>query len=470
MRRLLLSLGLVAALATPALAWDPASAGRYGGQDLDSLDVGGKTLARGGLAIAPACASTAGATAANGTMAWEPSCRGVFAAPGQDIVVYPTRGTNRKSDGSPDQYMFTNLLIQSRGDGGVKKETNGLFINHETVGGSVSAASLDTTNSTGALISVRQRPGPNGEKPPTTWGLNVDHVIENGAGGAQSYNVELDLNNYNRDCKPGFPCLSAALYLNGIGSYANTAWIYSGGGTTDVRAITVTASGNTVTRVSGQVFRPSVYRLTIGGTAYRVTYVDADHVTGVTPIPDIGSATAATWTNPMVANGVLFQGDNMASDNDLALNTAAYAAVRAAGRHHVAFDTSLDEARYSLIASAGQQVCLNGFGACFVHRNGRPVLEENGGRSLEITSAGTNTNGLQIQTGGDANSGPILSPTTTGGTNVRSTSRARGLPPCRSSAPWRCRACRPPAGPCAGTLCVDSNNAVYVKTTSGACL
>lgn len=51
MLRPALILTLSAALMTPALAWDPAKAGRYGGLDLDKLDVGGAAQMRGDLTV-----------------------------------------------------------------------------------------------------------------------------------------------------------------------------------------------------------------------------------------------------------------------------------------------------------------------------------------------------------------------------------------------------------------------------------
>ncbi|PIK74141.1 hypothetical protein CS379_04215, partial [Methylobacterium frigidaeris] len=146
------------ALAGPAVALDPAGSPRPGGSDPAALET--RTLtASGRLVVGSGCVSSDGAYATDGTLSWQPSCLGVFAAPGQDIAVYPTRGTPRGPDGKAKADSTATLLVQARGDGAVAKASNGIFINYETVGGPESKARLDTTNAVGQLISVRQRPG-----------------------------------------------------------------------------------------------------------------------------------------------------------------------------------------------------------------------------------------------------------------------------------------------------------------------
>ncbi|WP_162596071.1 hypothetical protein [Methylobacterium sp. 17Sr1-1] len=168
MPRLLPILALSAALGMPpALALEASGAGRGGGLDLERLDVGGPITARGSLTVGSGCQPTDGAFATDGTLSWQPSCFGTFIVSGIGSKVYATRGTGKDADGAPQSNGYTPLLVQFQADGAIKREMNGMFINADVVGGAVSAAELNTTNTTGQLISLRQRPGPNGERPPT---------------------------------------------------------------------------------------------------------------------------------------------------------------------------------------------------------------------------------------------------------------------------------------------------------------
>lgn len=384
-----------------------------------------KDLAVTNTAPAAPCLSTDGKYATDGTDAWEPSCFGAFLSSEMNIKVYPTRGTGRGPDKLPSNYQFTGSLIQGRGDAAVEKEANGQFINWECIGGAVSAKKLDSTNCTGQLISVRTRPGPNGEKPPTAWGFNVDLNMGQAHTPGQAWVQENDLNNFSgHDCYPGSNCISAGLFFNGVGSYMNTAWIYSGGGTTDIRTTNIRVARNKVTRVSGAAFRKSAYRLKIKGTSYRVSFLNEDELNGLVPIPDFTSPIAATWQNAMVVNGVLFQGENMASDSDFALNTSAYNAVRVAGNHHVGVDLMSDAARFGILMGPGQLQCFNGFDSCWSFTNGRLQYNSNGTIPLQIVSASNAVNGLRITNSGTG-FGPLVEPQGND-TNVSLTLRGKG--------------------------------------------
>ncbi len=365
-----------AALERPTQVLGPIKAPR-----LDAEDV---TITTGSPS-AP-CLSTAGAFDPVGSGAWEPTCFGAFLSANMVIKVYPTRGAGREAGNPvPTNPQYTRSLIQGQGNGAVEKEASGQFINWECVGGAVSAAKLDSTNCTGQLISVRTRPGLNGEKPPTSWGFNVDVAMSQTPTPGQVHVGELDLNNYTGwDCYAGSNCLTTGMFLNGIGSFTNTAWIYSGGGTTERRGNTVTVANNTVTRVSGPAFRQSTYRIKINNVFYRVAYVNGNTLIGHVAIPAVSTATAATWQNAMVAYGVLFQGENMASESDLALNTSAYNAVRVAGNHHVGLDTTGDTLSFAATVGAGQKVCLNGFDACLYFSKGT-LKFSNGGVEKTVT-------------------------------------------------------------------------------------
>ncbi|MET7246085.1 hypothetical protein ABZT49_22300 [Methylobacterium sp. EM32] len=394
---LLASVG--AALAGPAAALDPSGAPRPGGTGPAALQeptaFRARTLtASDRLAVGTGCVSSDGAYATDGTLSWQPSCLGVFAAPGQDIAVYPTRGTPRGPDGKAMADSTTTLLVQARGDGAVAKGANGIFVNFETVGGPESKARLDTTNATGQLISVRQRPGPNGEKPPSTWGHNIDFHIAPGSGGVQSWGVEYDMNNFNQDCAPSSTCLSAAMFFNGISGHPNTAWLYSGGGSTNTYAGTVTVAKNTVTWVSGQKFVPAIYRIKLGETLYRAHFVSPTQLAGDVAIPDAPGPVAYAAQNAMVHNGIYFQGENNVSDTDLLTATSAYNAINVAGHHHVGLNTSADSTRFALLASTGQGLCLDTFDGCLSHAGGGLQYAQNGTVALRVEPGRTTTRGV----------------------------------------------------------------------------
>lgn len=398
MLRALLILALTTA---PALARDPTKTERNGGADLDKIDVGSEVLLRGNPTSSNGCASNAGAFATDGTQSWQPSCFGVFSAPGSTIPVYPTRGTAKDGNGNPISRHTTPLLVQFQSVGNTRNEINGQFINGDVVGGPISAAELDTTNTTGQLISLRQRPGPKGERPATTWGHNIDLHIAPGSGNVQSYGVEYDMNNFNKDCAPGSGCLSAGIFLNGISGHPNTAWIYSGGGATNTYKGTVTVADNTVTWVSGQKFVPAVYNITINEKNYRAHYVSPTRLAGDIAIPNTSSPIAYTAQNAMAHYGVFFQGANNISDADFGSFTNAYSGIKIAGNHQVAFDASGDTGLYALLARSGQALCLNGFTGCLRYDTGVSGLRY--GASFVVTDAGS------VNIGGVLNS-PLSTP------------------------------------------------------------
>lgn len=468
---LLVTTALAGLGAAPARAWDPASAGRYGGLDLDSLDVGGRALNRGSLMVGSGCASTAGAYAKDGTHSWEPTCLGIFASPGQDIRTNLTRGTASVPGSDPkvpNSKFYAPLMVQAQSSGALDKEQNGMIINLDVLGGAQSAAGLDNTNTTGQLISVRQRPGPNGEKPPSTWGHNVDIHIAPGSGGVQTWGVEYDINNFNQNCYPGSSCLSSAMYFNGIGGWTNTAWLYSGGGTTQTRNLSVTVANGVVTRTAGEPFNRAVYRLKIANVLYRVQYVNPDRVDASVAIPNYASPVAASWDNAMVANGVLFQGENMASDNAIAVNDSSYNAFSAAGKHHVGLNTTSDDARYAVVASEEQKVCLKTFDGCWSFASGAMQYTNQGQSVIQLVSVTNGANGLRVTAAG-AGFGPSLEPAG-GDTNIALNLKGKGAGAVQVLGGLAAPSLPTTGGTVRGTLCIDSAGTVYVKTSSGACL
>lgn len=272
MQRLILA-GLALALSgATALAQSPS-------QQFSTVNVETLLNASKSLTGSYACDSKAGHRAMDGTYSWEPTCFGVFAAPGMDIYTGLTRGNYVDDNGVPSYGIATPLLVQAQAIGDRPLNQSGMLINMDILGGSVSQGGLDSTNTTGQLISLRQRPGPNGEKPPSTWGHNIDLHIAPGAGNVLSFGVEYDQNNFNKDCAPGGGCLSTSMFFNGISGVPNTSYLFAGTPSTGERTTNGSVSGNVVTRSGGPSFESYTTLVTINGTRYRVRYLDGDHVT-----------------------------------------------------------------------------------------------------------------------------------------------------------------------------------------------
>ncbi len=395
MSRLLPILALSAAFGMPpALALDASKADRDGRLDLERLEVSGPIAARSSLTVGTGCQSTDGGFATDGTLSWQPNCFGVFIAGGIGSKVFATRGTEKDTNGHPRSNGYTPLLVQFQADGAIKREMNGMFINADVVGGAVSAAELDTTNTAGQLISLRQRPGPNGERPPTAWGHNIDLHIAPGSGNVQSWGVEYDMNNFNKDCGPGGGCLSAGIFFNGISGAPNTAWIYSGGGTTNTYRGSVTVARNMVNWVSGTKFVPAIYGIRLNGTFYRAHYVSPTQLAGDVAIPETSAPVSYTAQNAMVHNGIYLQGDNNVSASDFISATSAYHGVNISGHHHVAFNASGDSAPYVLLARPGQSLCLNGFDGCMSDDGGGLVYGQKGMRAFKAEPHRMTVNGF----------------------------------------------------------------------------
>jgi hypothetical protein len=318
----------------------------------------------------PGCPSTKGAYTTDGSLSWVPTCFGTYTAVGQSIPVFPVRGVAKDANGNPALGVWTDNLIQAHGDGAIASENNGQFINFDVVGGAYSEANPGNgkTNSVGQLIAVHQHPDAAGNRPPYTWGQNIDFRIGAGSGNVQSYVAEWDLNNASKNCFPGSGCLSAALFLNGVNGYTNTAWIYSGGGATNNISGTVITSGTAITWASGQQFLSGMHRITIGGVVYRVTFVDATHLTVTSAAPPTNASPVGfTATNDAVSKGFFLQGSNNVADDDYYTSTSAYSAFTAAGAHNVVVNAAGDSAGYALLSRQGQNTCFNSFANCLYY-------------------------------------------------------------------------------------------------------
>lgn len=337
------------------------------------------------------CATTDGKFASDGTNSWEPSCFGAWMATDQAFKVYPTRGTAKKpGTNDPESNVFTPSLIQARGQGTVNIQNQGQFINFDVVGGAFSndPANGGAPNATGQLISVRQRPGPNGERPPYTWAANYDLHMAPGSGNTLSMGLEIDMNNFNQDCKIG-TCIAASIWANGISGFPITAYLYGGGANNYKFIGNVTTSGATVTLADGKTFEPHVSTYKINGKYYRADYVSPTQLTSYTQLPTNTSPVPYEAVAPSTHNGVFLNGYEQVLDNDAYFVTAARTGVKMAGLHLVGVDTVEDQAmQYSMVTRQGQKLCFNNQDACWSYAGTGSIQYRNNGRlSFAINSA-----------------------------------------------------------------------------------
>lgn len=391
----------------------PGAAGAPGkdGTDGATQDISGKLDKTGGALSGPLSqatpatgSTTDGGFATDGTQSWEPTTFGNFLAQGMTLVVNPTRGTTKDGSGNPASTFRTPNLIQAKGNGVDAVSPNGQVINFDVVGGAYSQTNAPNgvTNSVGQTISVRQRPGPNGERPGYTWGQNIDFHVAPNAGAVQSYGTEIDMNNFNQDAYAGASSLVAHIFLNGIAAYPGTAYIYAGPGSTTSFTGTITTAGTAVTRVSGSQFTSAIKRITIAGAVYRVNFVDATHLTITSAAPaDNATPVAYSANSDMVHDGILFSGTTCVSDNDVHLGTSAYNGVLIDGQHNICINTSADTSSYGLVMKAGQGVYFNVFAgglsystakAGLSYNNGAVVLGDNGLLSASVVATAADAN------------------------------------------------------------------------------
>ncbi|MBB2962877.1 hypothetical protein [Methylobacterium sp. R2-1] len=344
-----------------------------------------------------ACLSTSGSWTGDGTATWVPSCLGVFAATASSAIpVHATRGTTSSNGryppdpeaGTPFIRGGTYHLINAKADGASPGQVSGSFINVDVVGGAYSAAHPSdefSPNTTGQLMSMHQRPGPNGEQPATMWGLNIDTVIGPGSKGVQTYGIELDHSNFNGECVVGptgppgqnFNCISAWVFYGGINPYPNLAVHYFGNPETYHYDGTLTTSGSTFTYVSDNQgkgrFDHKIAFIDYAGQRYRVTCTDgptcqADRAIGTNATPGAWSGRGA-----MAHYGLFFQdgpGGTYNQDVDFFMNNSAHTLIKATGNHRVGLDFSQDAMPYAAFFKPGQQVCYNGALMCMSYSGG----------------------------------------------------------------------------------------------------
>lgn len=300
------------------------------------------------------------------TTFWTPTCFGVFlSSDPTQFTVYATRGTALDKENRPQSTEATGALVQSRANGAINRQVNAQFINFDVVGGTSSARG-DTDNSVGQLISVLQRPGRAGERPPSTWGQNIDLHINPGSGNTLSMIQELDLNNFNRNCGIATGCNSWWIWFNGISRYSNLAMLYGGGATTEGFSGTVTTKGKVATLASGK-FRDDIAFLTVAGTSYRADYVDAKHLETDVDLPPNGNAVPFQAHIAQAHYGWFLNGLEQVKNADLRFDDAAAIGMQLSGKHNTAIDTSKDAALFSLKSAASQQLCFDTSNRCFYY-------------------------------------------------------------------------------------------------------
>ncbi|MBB2961814.1 hypothetical protein [Methylobacterium sp. R2-1] len=344
-----------------------------------------------------ACLSTSGKWTGDNTATWVPSCLGVFSATSSSAIpVHATRGTASSNDRYPpsntEGVPFTRggsyHLINGRGDGAIQQQVSGSFINMDVVGGPVSQANPSNAlspNTTGILISGHQRPGPNGEQPPTYWGLNIDTVISPNSKQIQTYGIELDHSNFNTECVVGgdpapgqqYNCTSAWVFYSGINPFPNLAVHYFGNPETYHYGGTLTSSGKKFTWVSdldgrGR-FDHKIAFIDFAGQRFRVTCTDGPTCEADRDIGTVTTPGAWTGRGAMAHYGLFFQdgpGGTYNQDIDFYMANSAHTLIKATGNHRVGLDFSQDAMPIAAYFKGGQQVCYNGAAMCMSYSAG----------------------------------------------------------------------------------------------------
>jgi hypothetical protein len=348
------------------------------------------------------CSTLDGHFTGNGISTWVPTCFGVFnAADMTQNKVNPTRGTaSTNGDLSANNtsnyfnHLITPSLVQMKVDGAVGYEQSAYVANMDVVGGPISQGAADGTldpkyapNTVGSQIFMQVRRGPNGELPPTAWGFNFDMTAAPDSGGTQMYGVEGDLNNFDRDCKPGV-CNRAWYFYGGTAAYPNLAFHYisnpsgaSWGGTVTTSGNTFTLSSMDMSRSPQSTFTDAVTVFLYAGSAYRVTCAN-NGTTCVAdrPVGNSGTPGAFKAYSSQAHYGLFFQdsldpdlthsGGTQVQDVDFLMGDAARTIVQANGHHQIGLDFTQDDMIHAALFKAGQNVCYNGISACMSYSAG----------------------------------------------------------------------------------------------------
>lgn len=145
-------------LASPALAWDPAKAGRYGGLDLDQIDIGGAAQMRGGVTIggsAPDAPVKILPTTGTPTFlnahapSNSPQPDGIYITPSGPYVDYCSIG------GCLDgPHLRSHMLINTTTKTGADAQENALAINFTSKTGAYRRRENNTAYTTGETVKV----------------------------------------------------------------------------------------------------------------------------------------------------------------------------------------------------------------------------------------------------------------------------------------------------------------------------
>lgn len=330
-----------------------------------------------------------------------------------------------------------------------------------------------------------------------TWGMANNTVY-----GAPLYrgsfiaSAEFDLQIGERqDCIQGF-CNAYNLYLTGIQGGTSTAEIGISRNPADANLWTANTS----------YLQYQIIRTNVGGTdrVYR-TQSSNPCVSGTTMPSGTGNSIAdgtCVWEyivdgkKPFAAHyGILVTGSRAVKDAVINDSTNADRGIQFFGQHATANIDATSQSGsttpYFAKLPQGQSICFNGSTQCFVSE-GANVFRYKGGSGFNIlemqNTASATSNYVLIQNAGST-FGPIIS-AAGGDTNVPLNIQAKGTSPIQMQSGLSITASNglsvggnltiggatatfsnlPTTGTAKGTVCIDTSNRLYVKTTTGACL
>ncbi len=366
-------IALAALAGSPALAFEPDRAGRYGGLDLDKLDVGGRvTLTPSG------CTPLSGHYASPSFLTWRLSCSGVYASGKSEIPIIAVSGADanepRGQFATPNLAMAGRafLLLQAAMDKQALPEV-GVFVNLDASAGRAGLPSGNSAQKVGVQVSARSRPGA-GTDPGSMWGLNLD-IADEGKKPSFVVGEELDYHQNNPACAPDAKNRSGCFHVQSWHSYLSSypadydILINSQGANTYKHKCSVSGASVTATSSASSYSVGDTSTITIAGTRYRVASVQS--AASLTLRKNIGTVTNADckWSNNAVGSGLLMT-DNpdapITRDSDVILNTWSDTSISIGGGHRVGINMTNDRGlEHAILVPAGAKVCIKDNDFCF---------------------------------------------------------------------------------------------------------
>ena len=453
--------------------------------------------------VNPSITPFSGKYATNGSLDWNLTANGIFTATDPTINAPDVIGTGSLQSNPP--FTDPNKAISSRTQMLINTRVGDT---HPSWGVFPFEINFDDSPALGALITTPNNDvefqgnmliAPTGGQGDCSknfcisgWGMNIDLKVRGSQGQIMlAVQNEADYNNSYQ----GKDAFQVNQWLTYGGDYPIIASIYSTNQFTDNYTGTATVSGSTVTWTSGFKFDPDLtYMLTIGGQLVRVASVaacnpaPAGHQLCSTTLTlqkaptTQGTNVSFSWAPAAATYGVLFADAPTTPLNqtaDFLANDMAYYGIVLGGHHYIDFSSGNEAtdgtgAPYFGSMNSGQKLCFSGLDACRnQYTNGAAnVLQDisSGGVVFDELGVSGATSHIRVTDAVGGSGGPLLSAVGTD-TNVSLNFAPQGTGLLVLNGPVVLPATPVNSGAgTKGSLCLDNNGLVFVKTTAGACL